>query len=104
MNGVTGGRAAAESADIKLNNFLGGAQVGFNYQFDNRFVIGVEADYSRMRLSGYREILAKEATLLAQRNLEAKMDYAFDWMATFGDASAMLSTACLFMAPVASPS
>ena len=82
MNGVTGGRAAAESADIKLNNFLGGAQVGFNYQFDNRFVIGVEADYSRMRLSGYREILAMEATLLAQRNLEAKMDYAFDWMAT----------------------
>ena len=35
-----------------------------------------------MRLSGYREILATEATLLAQRNLEAKMDYAFDWMAT----------------------
>jgi hemoglobin/transferrin/lactoferrin receptor protein len=82
MNGVTGGRPAAESADIKLNNFLGGAQVGFNYQFDNRFVIGVEADYSRMRLSGYREILATEGTLPAQRNLEAKMDYAFDWMAT----------------------
>ena len=57
-----------------------------------------------MRLSGYREILATEATLLAQRNLEAKMDYAFDWMATIGAASAMLSTACLFMAPVASPS
>jgi hemoglobin/transferrin/lactoferrin receptor protein len=81
-DGNTGGHPARESADMNLNNFLGGGQAGFNYQFDNRIVIGIEADYSRTRLSGYRELLATEGTLPAQCNLEAKTDYAFDWMAT----------------------
>jgi len=82
MDGTIGARPAAESADMNLNNFLAGGQVGINYQFENRFVIGIEADYAKTRIRGYRELLAVEGRLPQQRALEAKTDYDFDWMAT----------------------
>jgi hemoglobin/transferrin/lactoferrin receptor protein len=82
MNGTAGGIPATESIDMNIKNFLLGGQIGFNYQFDNRLVIGVEADFSKTRLSGFQEALATEGTLPAQRNLQAKTEYEFDWMAT----------------------
>jgi len=34
------------------SGFLGGAQLGYNYEFDNHFVIGAEADYDLASLGG----------------------------------------------------
>ena len=45
-------------------------------------MIGIEVDYAKTRISGYRELLAVEGRLPQQRALEAKMDYDLDWMAT----------------------
>lgn len=34
------------------SGFLGGAQIGYNYEFDNRLVAGIEADYDFASLGG----------------------------------------------------
>lgn len=82
IDGPPGPYPASESADMSLNNFLGGGQIGLNYQFDNRIVIGVEADYDKTRIRGFRETLATDGTLPKQKALEAKNEYEFDWMVT----------------------
>lgn len=82
MDGTAGGIPATESVDMNIKNFLLGAQVGFNYQFDNRFIVGVEVDYSKMRLGGFQEALATEGIFPAQRNLQARTEYELSWMAT----------------------
>ncbi|RKE69355.1 hemoglobin/transferrin/lactoferrin receptor protein [Pseudorhodoplanes sinuspersici] len=81
-NGSANGIAAAESVDMNIKNILAGGQIGINYQFDNRLVVGIEADYSRTRLSAFREVLATETAFATRRNLASKTEYEFDWMAT----------------------
>lgn len=81
-DGTANSIAATESVDMNIKNFVLGAQVGFNYQFDNRLVVGVEVDYSKMRLGGFQEALATEGIFPAQRNLQAKTEYELSWMAT----------------------
>lgn len=39
-------------ARISSNGFLGGAQLGYNWQFGSRFVVGVEADYAFANVDG----------------------------------------------------
>jgi outer membrane immunogenic protein len=59
-NGVTGGtstlntlNATGSNADhFSLSGFVGGAHVGYNYQFLNQVVIGVEADLDYTNLNG----------------------------------------------------
>jgi hemoglobin/transferrin/lactoferrin receptor protein len=82
MNGAANRIAATESVDMNIKNFLLGGQIGFNYQLDNRLVIGLEADYSKTRLTGYQEALSTEAAFTAKRNLQARTEYQLDWMAT----------------------
>ena len=45
------GVAALGSQDIGLHGFIGGAQVGYNYQIEN-FVLGAEADADYLNLHG----------------------------------------------------
>lgn len=40
------------SADITASGFVGGVQAGYNYQFDNGFVLGAEADFQGSTLKG----------------------------------------------------
>ncbi len=40
------------SAKITSSGFVGGVQVGYNWQFDNRMVIGAEADFQGSTLKG----------------------------------------------------
>jgi outer membrane immunogenic protein len=44
--GVTSGLAAAANGNLNVDNngFIGGGQIGYNYQFANSFVAGLEAD------------------------------------------------------------
>jgi outer membrane immunogenic protein len=41
----TGGLNSADGGD-SINSLLGGAQLGCDYQFSNRFVIGIQGDYA----------------------------------------------------------
>lgn len=83
MDGSVKRYSSTESSDLDLSNFLLGGQLGFNYQFGNRFVLGVEADYTKSRLQGFQEAISTEASLLAPRNqLESKLAHSINWIAT----------------------
>jgi hemoglobin/transferrin/lactoferrin receptor protein len=75
--------AATESADQSPANMLAGGQVGYNYQFRNGLVLGVEADFSWTHMTDYKEAAATEAaSLIDNHALQARTDYSFDWLAT----------------------
>ncbi|WP_199553400.1 TonB-dependent receptor domain-containing protein [Sandaracinobacteroides hominis] len=60
--------AASESANANLGPApLFGGQLGFNYQFDNRIVIGVEGDYSKSWLKATQDTLTR-AELVQPQN------------------------------------
>jgi hemoglobin/transferrin/lactoferrin receptor protein len=83
IDGSANAIAASESADQSLAGIFGGAQAGYNHQFSNGFVLGLEADFAYMRLASHQDVLSKESATLIQRNqLEAHIDYAFDWLST----------------------
>lgn len=83
IDGSVNAIAASESADQSLANIFGGAQAGYNHQFSNGFVLGLEADFASMRLSDHQDVLSTEsATLVERKQLEAHIDYAFDWLST----------------------
>lgn len=82
-DGSAGGIAATESANLNLRDLTAGFQGGLNYQFANRFVLGVEAESSWTKLKGYQESLAMErASLAAGHFLQANTTYDLDWFAT----------------------
>jgi hemoglobin/transferrin/lactoferrin receptor protein len=82
-NGMQGGIAATESADLDFRNLTKGFQGGFNYQFSNRLVIGVEGDFSWTKFRKTQDALAMEGRALAAGNfLQAQTDYKFDWTAS----------------------
>jgi len=83
LDGSANAIAATESADLSLANIIGGAQAGYNYQFSNGIVLGVEGDFGWARMSKTQNALATEAQLLMDANmLQASTDYSFDWFAT----------------------
>jgi opacity protein-like surface antigen len=51
---VNGGTALANSGTARLNpsGFLGGGQVGYNYQWGSSFVVGLEADFQGADVRG----------------------------------------------------
>jgi len=49
--GVFGNFAPASLGSSSRGSFLGGAQVGYNWQFAPRWMVGVEADWTATRLS-----------------------------------------------------
>lgn len=76
-------RAFSESANENFSGGLWGGQVGYNYQFANNVVLGVEADFSYLN-SGSSSLLdaTEGASLIAYRMPEAQTDYSFDWLTT----------------------
>jgi len=82
-NGSTQGTPERESADQGLSDLLYGGQIGFNYQTASNWVFGVEGDFAWTRMRDHNELIATESATLADRDqLEARVDYGFDWLAT----------------------
>lgn len=76
-------RAFSESADERFQGGLWGGQVGYNYQFSNGSVIGVEAGLLQAGIGSSAVLDATESDyLVTSRMPEAQTDYSFDWMAT----------------------
>ncbi|QUS39441.1 TonB-dependent heme/hemoglobin receptor family protein [Tardiphaga alba] len=82
LDGSTNGISPAESANQDLRSLLFGGQVGFNYQFANRMVVGLEADWSRSLFKGQQSAFITQGGLAGTGNLEAKMHYDIDWLST----------------------
>lgn len=73
----------SESADQTLANMLGGGQTGFNYQFSNGIVLGVEGDFSWTGIETAQDTLAIESAYLTKRQmLQAHTRYDVDWLST----------------------
>lgn len=82
-DGTANAIAATESANETLDAMLGGGQIGYNYQFRNGIVLGVEADFSWLAHKTTHEALATEAQILIDNEMwQAKTDYSFDWLST----------------------
>lgn len=67
------------SAGVNPKGFIGGAQVGYNYQFDNRFVLGVEADFDLSAQSG--SIAGVDVKYTRIGTVRGRVGYAYDrWL------------------------
>jgi len=73
-----------EAANYSDGSGIGGVQIGYNQQLDNRFVFGIEGDFSILsQTNGNVGTLATEsAALIAGNYLESETEYKLDWMAT----------------------
>jgi outer membrane immunogenic protein len=49
---VSGETLFSDSANFDADGFIGGAQIGYNWQLDNRVVLGVEADFQGSSVKG----------------------------------------------------
>ena len=88
FNGQIYGEPYSGSANINSSGFLGGAQVGYNWQFGNGFVMGVEADYAWANVEGRvglgAGILGSGASIAAGSELtslgtvRARLGYGWD--------------------------
>ncbi|WAC26933.1 TonB-dependent receptor domain-containing protein [Ancylobacter sp. SL191] len=82
-DGSASARAVNESADQSFYGGMWGGQIGYNYQFANNVVLGVEADFSYADMGGSQQQGATEGAMLITRSmLESQTDYAFEWLAT----------------------
>lgn len=89
VSGVTttsnGGLAPdTEAANFSDNGRVGGVQLGYNYQFDNKLVLGIEGDFTLLgEKSGKTSTLVTELPALAAAgHLESETEYELDWMAS----------------------
>jgi hemoglobin/transferrin/lactoferrin receptor protein len=81
LDGTPGGIPGTESADLDLKpNYLYGVQAGFNYQFANGLVLGIEGQYSKTKLSASNKAFATEEPLADTGELQAETHYNIDWM------------------------
>ncbi|MFK4826159.1 outer membrane protein [Paenochrobactrum sp. BZR 588] len=62
------------SADITASGFAGGVQAGYNWQFDNNFIVGIEADFQGSNMKG--EIK------LHQDDMQVKAGTKVNWFGT----------------------
>ncbi|MFT4091195.1 MAG: TonB-dependent receptor [Asticcacaulis sp.] len=80
--------AVAESARLDFDNErLLGVQFGYNRQFDNHLVAGIEVDFSKTNISGYQDTLSDELPAdgwvsygMTQR--QTRIWYDADWSAS----------------------
>ncbi len=81
--GVTGGVAATESANADLKGVTKGFQAGFNYQFANGFVVGIEAEHIWLKHQKTQKAVTTHNPAHAAGGwLQASTQYELDWMAT----------------------
>ncbi len=89
--------SANGSASLDPTGFVGGAQIGYNWQFAPTWVLGVEADFQAFNLSGSvdRTILEATSELTPQVThtkvsadwlftLRGRLGYAFDRLFVYG--------------------
>jgi hemoglobin/transferrin/lactoferrin receptor protein len=82
-SGVATNVAATESADIDARDLPRGLQAGVNYQFGNRWVAGVEGEFSWSKLHANQRTAISEIPYLADAGwLQAETDHEFEWMAS----------------------
>ena len=71
-----------------LNGFSFGAQAGYNYQFSNRIVAGIEADIWKPQISGWKDTCTAEApnsvcsSELANAQFESSVKSDVQWIST----------------------
>ncbi|MBB3771889.1 MULTISPECIES: outer membrane protein [Ancylobacter] len=70
------GNAAASNLGLDPDGFVGGGQVGVNYQFDNNVVIGIEADLQGGDVSASR--WGYESKMDYFGTVRGRIGYAFD--------------------------
>ncbi|MDQ6868596.1 MAG: outer membrane beta-barrel protein [Pseudomonadota bacterium] len=81
--GVASAALATASVPAKIDGFIGGGQIGYNYQFANSFVAGLEADIQGVAASNGRQLVFSQATVAGfegnpiDQNLSAsrRLDY-----------------------------
>lgn len=74
FNGVSVASASAAPA-----GFVAGAQVGYNYQFGNNVVLGVEADWDKLWQSA--DVAGATIEYASMGTVRARVGYAFDrWL------------------------
>lgn len=66
------------SLDFNSSGFIGGAQVGYNYQMD-QFVLGVEADFQGSGVKGEGSLSIDDG---AGNTLDARLGTKLDWYGT----------------------
>ncbi|WP_246702602.1 outer membrane protein [Starkeya sp. ORNL1] len=66
--------------NLSPDGFLGGGQVGFNYQFGNNVVLGAEADFqgSNLKDSGYNGVFDTRSKMDYFGTVRGRIGYAFD--------------------------
>ncbi|GGF71819.1 TonB-dependent receptor [Azorhizobium oxalatiphilum] len=82
LDGTPGGIPGTESMDQDFAGVLYGGQIGYAYQFANRFVVGIEADWSRTHLGAEQAAMATEGTLADSGYLQSKIHHDIEWMST----------------------
>jgi outer membrane immunogenic protein len=61
--GVASAALATASVPAKISGFIGGGQIGYNYQFANNFVVGFEADIQGLATSNHTNKVFSQATV-----------------------------------------
>jgi outer membrane immunogenic protein len=90
INGPVYGVASAQLATFSLapsnNGFIGGGQVGYNYQFANSFVTGLEADFQGVASNNSRATLFTQANVIGSPveflQQTASVTRKLDWLGT----------------------
>jgi outer membrane immunogenic protein len=74
---------ATGSADVTAGGFVGGAQIGYNWQFSDDFLIGLEADIQASTIDGRVSLtITDESGELGGATLDADLGTKLDWFAT----------------------
>jgi outer membrane immunogenic protein len=61
--GAVSAELATNSVPVNTSGFIGGGQIGYNYQFANNFVIGIEADIQGIAESSGTNSLSSQASV-----------------------------------------
>ena len=61
--GVASAALATASVPAKIDGFIGGGQIGYNFQFTNSFVAGLEADIQGIAASNGSNLVFSQATV-----------------------------------------
>lgn len=89
LDGTASGYPADEAPNTDARGFSFGVQAGWNHQFANRVVVGIEADLAKPEISGTEVTYATEGidcrcsnNMYRMRAVEAVQTGQIDWLAT----------------------
>ena len=89
MDGSTGAYSAGEAPNMTIPALSFGLQAGYNHQFKNNIVVGIEADIAKSEISGSQIAFAQEGStgpygdnLNRLRQYEAVQKTDIGWLAT----------------------